>query len=203
MKRLWVCLMLALVGLFCGVAVSMLNGAFEARHCGEDCASAALGSLLAWAGAGVVVFLVLGLVLWPRTRKTFKSLVWVALLLASASTLPSLGIYGYELHSRYWKDEWSRHIPNSDYSLMVIAANSIEVTTAGAESKIQIKHWERCALGSIDCEKKPRSLEAICLGSGKVVTIEESKWPVFRRIPDEDLQGLNDRPGDMQLCKVR
>jgi len=195
--------MLALVGLFCGVVVSMLNGAFDTRHCGEDCASAALASLLTWAAAGVLVFPVLGLVLWLRTRKTFKSLVRVALLLALASTLPSLGVYGYELHSRYWKDEWKRHIPNFDYSLMAIAASPIEVTTAGAESKIQIKQWERCALGSIDCEKKPRSLEAICLGSGKVVTIDESNWPVFRRIPDEDLQGLDDRPGDMQLCKAQ
>jgi len=91
-------------------------------------------------------------------------------------------------------------IPNVDFYVMAIATRPVNATAYGTTSKVPIKAWERCALGLVTCDKQRRAVEAICLGSGATVLIEESSWPAFRRIPDEDLPGISGQPKDMHLC---
>jgi hypothetical protein len=90
-------------------------------------------------------------------------------------------------------------VPDVDFSAMAIATRPV-MASAG-DSKVRIKAWERCALGISYCDKKPRTVEAICLDSGTTLLIDEKDWPTFRRIPAEDLQGLERLSDDMNLCK--
>jgi hypothetical protein len=199
MKQLGAGLLFIVVGLFCGIAIATLNTAFEPT-CGEDCTNTSLASLLTWTAICVFSFPSLGLLVWSRTGGTYKSLAAILSFFSIISVLPAISIYGHELHRRYWEDAWKRNIPNIDFSWMVIATKSVTASSAD-ETNIQIKAWERCALGTTNCEKKPLSVEAICLGSRKIVIIDESIWPAFQRIQDEDLPGLIDNPKDMNLCE--
>jgi hypothetical protein len=65
---------------------------------------------------------------------------------------------------------------------------------------VQVKAWERCALGLTTSDSPRRTVEAICLGSGRTVLIDEADWPAFQRIRDEDLKGVTRLPKDMNLC---
>ncbi|PVZ89004.1 hypothetical protein C9426_05750 [Serratia sp. S1B] len=176
--------------------------AFEPKYCGETCAINALNSLLTWVVICAIIFPVIGLQLWSRTGQTWVRLAAITLILVLISTLPAFSIYGYGLHKRYWPDDWKRHYPNGDFSDMVIATKPVTVNTVGSESKTKIKIWERCLLGSVQCDTKPHNVEAICLDSGTVVSIDESHWRAFQRIPEEDLQGITDTPQNMQLCSA-
>lgn len=204
MKRLWASLLFIVAGIFCGVVISTLDMAFEPKDCGGSCGMSAMVSLLTWITWVVIcaiVFPVIGLLGWSRTGQTYRSLAVITLLLVLVSTLPALSIYGYQLHQRYWQDDWKRHYPNVEFSYMVIATKPVTVNTIGTESKTQIKIWERCLLGSLQCYTKPYSVEALCLGGeGRFVSIDESHWHAFQRIPEEDLQGPTDAPKDMHLC---
>lgn len=94
-------------------------------------------------------------------------------------------------------------VPNVDFYAMAIATEPVNATAYGSASKVRIKAWERCALGLVTCDKRPRTVEAICLGTGATVLIDESSWAAFRRIPDEDLQHVSGQSIDMNLCPAR
>lgn len=123
----------------------------------------------------------------------------VAAFLSFTTLLPAAAIYGYELHQQYWKSPARLGIPDVDFSAMAIATRP--VTATAGDSKVRIKAWERCALGISYCDKKRRTVEAICLDSGKALLIDEKDWPTFRRIPAEDLQGVEGLSEDMNLCE--
>jgi hypothetical protein len=123
----------------------------------------------------------------------------VAAFLSFTTLLPAAAIYGYELHQQYWKSPARLGMPDVDFSAMAIATRP--VTATAGDSKVRIKAWERCALGISYCDKKPRTVEAICLDSGKALLIDEKDWPTFRRIPAEDLQGVEGLSEDMNLCE--
>lgn len=190
---------LMVAGVVCGVAIAVLNHAFK-PHCGEDCSAAFQASLLTWVGGCAVIFPLLGFWIWPRTRRTLKTLAVMTTVLMVTAMVPFFSIYVYELHQRYWQGAWRDEIPNADFSLMVIAVESVMATEYGSSQRVPIKAWERCVLGGVSCDTAPRSVEAICLGSDKTVVIAEPVWPAFRRIEDEDLAGMPDKPGDMNLC---
>lgn len=193
---------LIVAGVVCGVAIAVLNHAFK-PHCGEDCSAAFLASLLTWVGVCAVAFLLLGFWIWPRTRRTAKTLMVMTSILMMTAIVPFFSIYMYELHQRYWQSAWRNELPNADFSLMVIATEPVMVTEYGTTQGVPIKAWERCVLGVVSCDTKPHSVEAICLGSGKTLVIAEPAWPAFRRIEDEDLEGMPDKPGDMNLCAAQ
>lgn len=192
---------LMVAGVVCGVVIAVLNHAFK-PHCGEDCSAAFMACLLTWVGVCAVAFPLLGLGVWPRTRRTLKTLVVMTAVFMVTAIVPFFSIYVYELHQRYWQSAWRGEIPNADFSLMVIAVEPVVATEYGTSQEVPIKAWERCVLGVVSCDAAPRSVEAICLGSGKTVVLGESAWPTFRRIEDEDLEGMPDKPRDMNLCSA-
>ena len=103
-----------------------------------------------------------------------------------------------------WRNAASkRSVPNVDFQAMAIATRPVSATAYGTTSRIQIKAWERCALGVTACDRTPRTVEAICLGSGATVLIEESDWGAFQRISYEDLPGVNGLAPDMKLCRPK
>ncbi|MBK1689928.1 hypothetical protein [Rubrivivax gelatinosus] len=87
--------------------------------------------------------------------------------------------------------------PEADFSAMAIATRAITPATPGAPP---IKAWERCALGAARCEQRPRAVEARCQAG--VALIAEADWPALRRIPTEDLPGVEhpDSYRTMKLC---
>lgn len=97
-------------------------------------------------------------------------------------------------------DERQSPVPNVDFGLMAIATRPVMATRYGTTSKVRIKAWQRCALGYATCEGKRRMAQAICLGDGGTLLIDEQDWPAFQRIRDEDLQGATGLPHDMRLC---
>jgi hypothetical protein len=108
-----------------------------------------------------------------------------------------------ERHSGFWSQtsEVQEPVPNVDFSHMAIATRPIIATESGGTAKVPVKAWERCALGYATCDKPlGRTVEAICLGSGATVLIDEKDWPAFERIQEEDLQGIENAPKDMKLC---
>lgn len=94
--------------------------------------------------------------------------------------------------------------PNLDFSVMAIATRPVDARelsgTSKTQAKVRVQAWERCALGLTSCDTKRRTVEASCLGSGRIVLIDEADWPAFQRIPDEDLPGIENAPKDMKLC---
>jgi hypothetical protein len=103
-----------------------------------------------------------------------------------------------------WRNASSRPtIPNVDFYAMAIATKPVNVTVYGTASKVRVKAWERCALGIVNCDERPRTVEAICIGTGATVLIDESSWAVFRRIPEEDLQHVRGQSVDMNLCPAQ
>lgn len=108
-----------------------------------------------------------------------------------------------ERHRGYWSSssEVQEPVPNVDFSVMAIATRPIIATGSGSTVKVQVKAWERCALGYASCDgPRPRTVEAVCSGSRRTVLINEKDWPAFQRTPDEDLQGVENAPQDMKLC---
>jgi hypothetical protein len=91
-------------------------------------------------------------------------------------------------------------VPNVDFHMMAIATRPTKATAFGTTFTVQVKAWERCALGLTTCNSPRRSVEAICLGNGRTVVIDEADWPAFQRIPGEDLKGVTGLPQDMNLC---
>lgn len=190
---------LAAVGLICGAAIGIVNTAFV-PNCGEACAAERLGKVTLWGLALLVAFPLLGQFGFKRTGEGLKQTIAVAGVLSLIALAPPFLKYGYELHQRYWKTAWQSDIPNIDFSMMSIVTRPVSATAYGTVSRIPIKAWERCALGVVTCDKRPRFVEAMCLGSGATVLIEESNWTAFRRIPDEDLPEIGGQPKDMNLC---
>lgn len=97
--------------------------------------------------------------------------------------------------------EVQESVPNVDFSAMAIATRPVEATESGGSAKVHVKAWERCALGYVTCDKpRSRTVEAVCLGSGRTVRIAEKDWLAFQRTEGEDLQGVEGLPKDMNLC---
>ena len=198
MKRLFFGVLFAITGIFCGVVIAICNSAFYPRDCGEDCVK--LGELLIWTTACSIVFPLIGLAVWSRTSKGLGSVLTIAGVLTIISTFPAIAIYGHKLHQRYWAVAWRQEIPDLDFAFMTISTKPVIAVLEGTGSKVSIKAWERCAISGAYCDNKPAHVKARCLADGKVVAINESDWLAFQRIPEEDLQGLIDKPTDMHLC---
>lgn len=126
---------------------------------------------------------------------------WMRSLLVFATGLVC-GV-AMERHRAFWSSasEVREPVPNVDFSHMAIATSPIEATIPGGTSKVRVRAWEHCALGYATCDKpRPRTVEAVCLGSRATVVIDEKDWPAFQRTPDEDLRGIENAPKDMKLC---
>jgi hypothetical protein len=197
-------MLLAVTGFVCGAVVGLINTAFV-PNCGEDCSAERLGNGIRWGLALLIAFPTIGAFTYKQIGRGLKQRICIVALLSLASIVPAAAFYGYGLHQRYWQIAWQSEIPNLDFSTMAIATRPVKVTLYDTKSKIQVKAWERCALGYAACDELPHTVEAICLGSGRVVLIDEPDWPAFQRIHDEDLKGLEGEalegaPKDMRLC---
>jgi MFS family permease len=199
MKRFLTLIFFAIVGFVSGIAVGAFNTGLIPL-CGDPCSTRRLGSSAIWGLALMVAFPVIAGVALKKTGRGIVSTFAVAVVLSLAVLLPAAAIYGYELHQFYRKSPAILGVPDVDYSYMVIATKP--VTASYENSAVRINAWERCALGPVSCDKKPRTVEAMCLGIRKSVLIKEADWPAFQRIPEEDLQGLLERPKDMDFCSA-
>lgn len=124
-------------------------------------------------------------------------------LLVAASILVGIAI-GRASTSWVLATEVQEPVPNLDFSLMAIATRPVETTESGGAAKVRVKAWERCALGYTTCGERGRlTVEAMCLGSRRIVLIDEKDWPAFQRTPDEDLPGIENAPPDMRLCATQ
>jgi hypothetical protein len=197
MKRMATLIFLAITGLISGVVAGAFNTGLV-PHCGDPCAVERLGSSATWGLALLVAFPIIGGFALRKIGGGPARAAAVAAFLSFTTLLPAAAIYGYELHQQYWKGPARLGVPDVDFSKMAIATRPV-MATAG-DSKVRIKAWERCALGISYCDKKPRTVEALCLDSGTTLLIDEKDWPAFRRIPAEDLQGIENAPRDMKLC---
>jgi len=88
---------LLFLGLISGVAVSVLDVAFEPRNCGEDCVNVALSSLFTWVGVGAISFPILGTLLWRRAGGSGQSLALVGAALTMVMLLPALALHAYRV----------------------------------------------------------------------------------------------------------
>ena len=197
MKRFLALFFLAIFGVISGAVVGIFNTGLVPL-CGNPCNARRLDSLAIWGLALMVAFPVFGGFALKKFGHSLARTAAVAAVLSFAVLLPAAAMYGFELHQFYWKSPAILGVPDVDYSYMVIATKPVTVTYEN--SGLRIKAWERCALGPVSCDKKPRTVEAMCLGARKSVLIKEADWPAFRRIPEEDLQGLLESPKDMNLC---
>ena len=202
MKRWLSLVVLAVVGVICGAAIGIINTAFV-PNCGEECVGERLGKATLWSLALLLAFPAIGQFLFKRTGEGLKKTVIIVGGLCVASLTPFATMYGYGLHQRYWSTAWRSNLPSVDFSMMAIATKPVTAIDYGTTSKVAINTWERCALGVTTCDRQPRTVEAICLGSGTTVLIEESDWTAFRRIPNEDLAGISGQPTDMNLCSSK
>lgn len=199
MRRLLELLFLGVVGFVSGVAVGAFNTGLVPL-CGDPCSIRRFGNSVYWGLSFLMAFPVVG---WFALKKLGNGLARtaaIAAFLSFVTLLPAAAIYGFELHQFYWQSPARLGVPDFDYSYMAIATKSVAATYDN--SRVQIKAWERCALGPLNCSKQPHTVQAVCLGSGKAVQINEADWPAFRRIPEEDLQGLLESPEDMKLCSA-
>lgn len=199
MKRLSLFMFLAVVGFLSGVAVGVFNTGLVPL-CGDPCSSERLGQSALWGASLMFLFPIIGKFAHKKIESTLPKTAALAAALVLIVLIPAATIYGFKLHTIYWQSTAILGVPDVDYSYMVIATKPIIVTSD--TTTVQIKAWERCVLGQIYCDKKPRTAEAMCLGNRKFVMINEADWTAFQRIPEEDLQGLLDRPKDMHLCAV-
>ena len=197
MKLLASLFFFTIVGIAAGGAVGAFNSGLV-PNCGEPCNEERFGHVVIWALCLMLAFPIIGGLTLRRIGNGLARTATVAATLSFIALLPAAAIYGFKLHQFYWRSPATLGVPDFDYSYMVIATRP--VTANYGSSKVQIKAWERCTLGPVYCDKKPRTMQAICLGIRKAVLIKEADWPAFQRIPDEDLPGLLDRPKDMSLC---
>lgn len=197
MKRLSILLFLAIVGLVSGVAVGAFNTGLVPL-CGDPCGTARLGQSALWGMFCMLAFPIIGGFAMKMIGGGIPKTIALAVALFFIATIPAAGLYGFKLHRIYWQSAAVLGVPDVDYSYMTIATKPITATYDSTD--VQIKAWERCVIGPVHCDKKPRTVQAMCLGIRKAVMIKESDWTAFQRIPDEDLQGLIDRPKDMHLC---
>jgi hypothetical protein len=187
----------AIVGIVSGAAA----GAFSSGiipACGEPCNVRRFGQVVVWALCLMLAFPIIGGLALRRIGNGLARTAAVAATLSFVALLPAAAIYGLELHRFYWKSPAALGVPDFDYSYMAIATRP--VAAIYGSSRVRIKAWERCTLGPVYCDKRPRTVQAICLGIRKTVLIKEADWPAFQRIPEEDLPGLLNRPEDMRLC---
>ena len=197
MRRLLALVCLAVVGFCSGITVGAFNTGLVPL-CGDPCGAKRLGQSVIWGLSLLVVFPLIGNFAIKKLGGSLIKIFTIAIVLSFLVLFPAASIYGYKLHKLYWQSPAILGVPDVDYSYMTIATKP--VTATYGTSSVKIKAWERCVLGPVYCDKQPRAVQAICLDTRKAVLIKESDWPTFQRIPEEDLQGLLDRPKDMHLC---
>lgn len=93
MKLLGACLLLIVVGIFCGFVISGFIGAFDTSFCADP----AWLRLFFWTAICVFTFPILGLVIWSRTGQTLKSLgiiIVVFMLVSGITYLTARSRYG-------------------------------------------------------------------------------------------------------------
>lgn len=191
--------LLSVLGLACGVIVGVLITMFVPR-CGDPCGMERLGAAVLWGVGGLAAFPLVGWFVLKQSGHTWKKLLLVSSSLIAITLGAATALYGYELHTRFWKNGGPLDVPNFDFSAVVIATKTMNVKAYGTDDLILVKAWERCAIGITRCDEKPRTVEAVCFDSRRTVLIEERLFTAFQRIPEEDLQGLIGLPKDMNFC---
>jgi hypothetical protein len=176
MKACFTLPLLSMLGLACGSLVGALDTTFIA-NCGENCPD---GPLL-WMLGSSVAFPAIGHLILNKTRRTFFNTALIAIALAMGTLLPALAFYGYKLHKGYWSLYGKQVYPDQEYSHIVISEEPLP--------SLGITEAERCAINvAHECGELPDAIPAMCQSG--FVSIPRQLWPSFKRLPEEDLQGL-------------
>ncbi len=177
MKRFALILFAAAFGGFIGVHASILHTSFF-PVCGEDCFYDRFINLIMWICGGAAFF---AIATWITTQKMFPSpgrIIIGGICLSLLLLAPTFAIYIHDLRKDHeLLSEIAPVRPNPYYFHMAIATRPVG----------PIKQWERCLIGSINCESEPRDAEFLCKNG--VLSIKEADWPAFTLIPEENFPG--------------
>lgn len=167
-------LTLVALNLSCAVVGGyFILGAFRQGDCDGGCNA---GTLLLWTLGLFAATTAISSVLWLRSRRTWKQLGLMALSLGLATIVPLGAAF-----ARRQQQETAYHAravrPNMDYSHVLLAQSDIP--------SMGVSTGQRCVFSTIDCDRRPAEIEALC-PPGRVVMIPESDWQRFTRLPQED-----------------
>lgn len=204
MKKVFHVLFLLTAGFFTGIFSSMMYIAFIPRY--GDIDSGMVSNIVAWSFGCSVLFAIAGIISFRKYSLSLLNTFLVFAILSFAVMIPSVSLYFYRLHGEYSKLLHDREARTKmEFTDMAIATRPVQGWSDASYGKpspsYKIKKWERCALGYRRCDTKPRQVEAICRRS--TVNINESDWPAFSRIPEEDFPHTDSRSVSMKLCEER
>jgi hypothetical protein len=165
-----------ILGIICGGIVGKLNTAFII-NCGENCSD----DPLIWALGCLIAFPVIGQLIRRKTKNTPINTALIAIIFSAVTVFPTITLYGYNLHKKYWKLYSKQANTNTEYSQMVISETAIP--------SLGIAEAERCAISvNAICKENEKLLPALCQSG--FVQIPQQHWMAFKRLPKEDLYGL-------------
>jgi hypothetical protein len=140
-------------------------------------------AILSFAFAGLVAGGLFGFVLIGHlaTRKRHLT-VWlvaaVSTALSALMLLPAGGLYVWKLHGRYVEAEAARPVkPSLDFLHMTITTRAVQAYTGSDFGPVKpmrtIPQWQRCLVGTAQCEKRPRQAQMLCKDG--VVYVDEAR----------------------------
>ncbi|WP_133664579.1 hypothetical protein [Paraburkholderia sp. BL10I2N1] len=184
-------LVFAIAGLAAGWLASGSFLAFSPR-CGYDCENRVFGIFFLTTIGGFFGFALIGHLATRKRHITVKTVLAVNAALCLLMLLPAWGFYTWKLHQHYVEAEAERPVkPNLEFLHMTIATRPVQGYTGSDFGPIEpmraIPQWQRCLIGTAQCEKRPRQAEMLCKDG--VVYVNEADWHAFSLIPSENLPG--------------
>jgi len=188
-KRLLAILSFAFAGLVAGWFTANLLLAFTPK-CGYDCETRAFGVFFLSTVGGLFGFVLIGHLATRKRRLTIRLVAAVSTALSVLMLLPAGGLYVWKLHGHYAEAEAARPVkPSLDFLHMTIATRAVQAYTGsdfGPVKRVRIiPQWQRCLIGTAQCEKRPRQAQMLCKDG--VVYVNEADWRAFSLIPSENL----------------
>ena len=186
----------ALIGL-CMAALVLTLFVDRPAGCGEPaaCGDEWLFPALQYAAVAFIVSMAAG---WLVRRGTPEPGRWLSRMTMFVLCASSILLAAHSVRMSQENAKLRTALPpqvDLSFSAMAIAIRPITPMPPGAPIKI----WERCALGTAACSVRPRSVEALCRTG--VVQINEADWSALRRVPVEDLVGV-EHPSSYQSMKL-
>jgi hypothetical protein len=188
-KRLLAILSFAFAGLVAGWLTANLLLAFVPK-CGYDCETRAFGVIFLSTAGGLFGFVLIGHLATRKRHLTVGVVAAVSTALSALMLLPAGGLYVWKLHGRYVEAEAARPVkPSLDFLHMTITTRAVQAYTGSDFGPVKpmrtIPQWQRCLVGTAQCEKRPRQAQMLCKDG--VVYVDEADWRAFSLIPSENL----------------
>jgi hypothetical protein len=121
-------------------------------------------------------------------------------MVSALMLLPACAYYVYSLHAEYRRLEALAPVRvTTDFHHMAIATREVQAgLIEGQASPVAvIPRWERCLIGVVRCDARPKQAEMICKAGA--VRVNEADWAAFALIPEENAMGVSPLKS-MRLC---